>query len=140
MATRTDRPSYRHGKSFVLAFVTGSSSWSTDSSATPNAYYDEQKGAPNWISPVNLSIFDDPSFNGPLYSSTAQESWFARFNDCIFCNCQLVSTVTSDKHRLWKDDRFGPEGSGPVSIMSPQSGSLDYINKQIVGDGFAPVP
>jgi hypothetical protein len=75
------------GRSYPLS-TTANPYWDTDSSAKPNAYYDEQHGTPNTIGPLNLTIFDAPNFTGPIYDPNAHESWFARFEDYVFCNAR----------------------------------------------------
>jgi len=128
------------GRSYPLS-TAANPIWDTDSSAKPNAYYDEQHGAPNMIGPLNLTIFDAPNFNGPTYDPNAHESWFARFEDYVFCNCQLVRKVQWSRHRLWLVDHAGPVEYDPVISISPtQTGTLPYINQQVVKDGFQPVP
>src|SRR4029077_1775039 len=124
--------------------------WDTDSSANPNAYYDEQHGAANTIGPLSLTIFDQPEFGGTTYLPGSHETWKATFKDYVICNCQVVSEVRWSRQVLWIPDlptgnnvtvdvnkgHQGPPQYGVVTITEPDDPLLDWVNLQVQKDGF----
>ncbi len=139
---------------FTIDDTDANRSWYTDSSDLPNAYYDEQSGAPNTITPLNLTIFDQPNFSPAYYLPGMHQTWRTRMKDYVICNCQVVSEVLWTRQIPWIPDvptgnnvtfdinkgHQGPAAYVDVSIVTPDDPTLDRVNAQIKKDGFQPVP
>jgi uncharacterized repeat protein (TIGR03803 family) len=142
------------GRSYQFTTNDTSLFWDTDSSALPNAYYDEQAGAPDTMTPISLVTFDQPSFSSVYYLPDVHETWRTRIKDYVICNCQVVKEVLWTREVPWIPDlptgnnvtvdinkgQQGPPEYVDMSITDPDDPQLVWVNGQIQKDGFLPVP
>ncbi len=145
----TRRPSYQ------LTTDPAHPNWNTDSGGKPNAYYDQQNWAPVWVGPMNLTVLDQPNFDGVTYMPGSHETWRATLKDYVICNCQVVGEVHWTREVPWIVD-LPSAPNVTVDINKGHQGPARYINvsidtitddpnlidanKQVRKDGFYPLP
>lgn len=121
--------------------------WHSDAASKPNGYTDEGDKTAYRIAlaggVTELTIWDQPTFDGPdttIFRPSQQdpitgETWRATVKVFAMCNCHVMREIN------WTTEKKGGKRSyKDISIKPADDSALDWINKQLVKDGFDPVP
>jgi hypothetical protein len=138
-------------------FTTDSShpNWHSDATGKPNAYFDQGPGSAHNTYQTGfkavLTIFDQPNFPATLlignsvvkvYDPADQadpatgQIWRTTAKEYAICNCEVVREIwwTLEKMPGKKQDYIN------IKVLPADNSAFDWINTQLVKDGFDPVP
>lgn len=121
--------------------------WHSDGAGKPNAYYDEGRKAAYFHyltgGVTQLTVWDQPNFDEvSVYDPAKQdprasETWRASFKTYAICNCEVKWEIR------WALEKVGGKQvykSEDISIRPADNSALEWINAQLLQDGFDAVP